>query len=195
MRYALILSGLFAAANASAAPDLAVYGECPGDVTIEVTGLDPYGTVTVVYGEEAAPGAGGEIPKGPCEGVETELSSGKRAFDLTDSDGDGEVVFTTSVSADRCGTAFHMLDLDSCELSNLGLVPEGDDGYSDYSYYDDYYDDYYEDVFYYYEWYYDAYTSGGTTATYYSSYYDYIEDYYYDVYEYYYDTSDWTYDY
>ncbi len=129
---------------ASAAPTLNVLGECPGEVTLRVTGLDAYATVTVMYGEPAAPGSGLAVPRGPCAGVETDLATGGRGFDLTDSDGTGTLSFTTEVSALRCGTAFHLLDVVTCEISNLGVIPEPELTTTAYSsgFYADYYGDY-----------------------------------------------------
>ena len=157
MKNAMTLGACLVSWTASAAPELDVSGDCPGDVTIEVTDLDPYATVTVVYGEEALPGDSLDIPRGPCAGVETDLATGKRGFDLTDSDGDGRIRFTTWVSADRCGTPFHVLDVDSCEISNLNYVPDAEDDYTDYYLIDtDYYEHYY-DVY--------EYSYGGTSTT------------------------------
>ena len=159
--------------TASAAPTLSVVGECPGEVTLRATGLDAYATVTVMYGEAARPGTGLDIPRGPCAGVETELATGSRGFDLTDTDGTGMLSFTTVVSTDRCGTAFHLLDMETCEVSNLGAIPEPEVTTTTFSssYYAYYYGDYYTSLYeYYYGDYYeslyvDYYGSSTTTTT------------------------------
>jgi len=188
-KYTIALCAFLMSGAAMAdSPEVDISGECPGEVSIDIISLEPYSTVTVIYGEPAEDGDGGEIPRGHCEGVETELESGARGDDLSDLDGDGEIHHVATLSDGHCGVAFHMLDVDNCEISDLAYVPdsddEGDTSTDIYDYYTtptDYYDLY--------EYYYDAY--GTTYVTYYEDLYDaYYEEYdaYYDegtVYEYY----------
>jgi len=172
---------------ASAAPTLYVLGECPGEVTLRVMDLDAYATVTVIYGE-AAPGSGLAVPRGPCAGVETDLATGRRGFDLTDTDGIGMLSFTTEVIASRCGTAFHLLDVETCEISNLGVVPEPEltttpDSSSYWPYYSTSWG---SDTLY--EYLYGTSTSTSTSTT--TSSRSWAYDYYYGA-----STSYWSYDY
>ncbi len=150
--------------------------------------MDPYATLTVLYGERAS-GDGLDIPRGPCEGVETELASADRGFDLTDDDGDGEVSLVSTVDGTRCGTAFHVLDVDTCEISNLSYIPEltgwhdleAYDVYSTPGYYTEYYGPHFTVTYYYHSGYYEeAYTppswltwdyDSGYTDTLYDTYY------------------------
>lgn len=187
-----LLSGVMSVCGvASAAPTLNVLGECPGEVTLRVTGLDAYATVTVMYGEAAAPGSGLAVPRGSCEGVETDLASGSRGFDLTDTDGTGMLSFTTVVTASRCGTAFHLLDVETCEISNLGVIPEPELTTTAYSssYYAYYYGDYYTSLYeYYYGDYYESlygyYYGSSTTTSTTTSPSSWMWDYYYGGYAY-----------
>ena len=159
---ATLVTGSLVSSPALADPVLWVSGDCPGDILVEVTEMDPYATVTVLYGERAS-GDGLDIPRGPCEGVETELASADRGFDLTDDDGDGEVSLVSTVDGTRCGTAFHVLDIDSCQISNLSYIEEHDgwydseayDIYSTPDYYTDYYGSFFTVTYYYHSGYYE----------------------------------------
>ena len=81
---------------ALAAPSVTVSGDCPGDVTIDVTGITPGGTIGIMWGT-ASPGGGETIPAGPCAGVESELTTLRYLFSVTDYDGDGAISFSPTI--------------------------------------------------------------------------------------------------
>ena len=141
-------AALFAAftlsTSAIAAPTVTVSGECTGVVDIEVTGITPFGTIAIVHGH-GAEGAGDTIPRGPCAGVESDLTTLRYVFSVTDYDGDGNISFSPTIGNEAvCGTFFQMIDMETCEPSNLEMIPWSD---ADYYYYDElyeYYDEYYD---------------------------------------------------
>ncbi len=66
------------------AQSLSVGGPCPGELTIDVTGLSPGARAALVY---STIGPGGDtLPAGPCRGVAVGLAGPRLATALTDID-------------------------------------------------------------------------------------------------------------
>jgi hypothetical protein len=195
--------GVFAASSAWAAPMVTMSGECPGVVTITVDNIAPGECIGIAYGDDAG-GAGETVSRGDCSGTVMGLEPLHYAFSACDHDGDGSITFTPDISADACGTSFQVLDMGSCEASDVERIDLSATSEAYYDLYDAYYysyygptpDDYYTNPSYwtdYYavttDWTYD-YLYGGTVYTpwypagdtYYTFYYGGITTYYVDPY-------------
>ncbi|MFT4624470.1 MAG: hypothetical protein ACI8PZ_003129 [Myxococcota bacterium] len=109
------MSLLFLVAAAFAGgPMLSVVGECPGDVTIEATGLTPLERFSVLVGL----GLGGDtIADGPCVGVVTGLAGELPRFRGA-ADGAGRFRVSPRLSPEMCGKAIQIIETGSCTLTN-----------------------------------------------------------------------------
>lgn len=105
---------------ALATPVLTVTGDCPGPATIDMTEISAFGTAALLVGS----GPGSEVvPAGPCAGIPTGLADVGLARLKTDTEGDGMLRLRPTLSAPSCGRSIQVLDIDSCELSEV--VPLG----------------------------------------------------------------------
>ena len=130
----LTVAGAFLASNAWAAPTVTMSGDCPGDVTITVDNITPGECIGIAWGDAASPGE--IVPRGDCTGTEMGLDPLHYAFSACDYDGDGSITFSPDISEDACGTFFQILDMDSCDPSDVYQIDTTDD-------YDYYYEPYY----------------------------------------------------
>ena len=103
----------------SAGPLLSVTGNCPGPVTITVTGVTP-GAMVSIYGSKQAGNT--TIGTGNCAGTMLDL---KRAHLLRTNiaDNNGEVSLRVRLNANRCGQRLQAIDLSSCATSNVAPTP------------------------------------------------------------------------
>lgn len=94
-------------------PTLAVFGTCPGPVTVNVGSATPFGTVRLVYG---LPGAAITVPSGPCAGLQIQVASPSvtPAYTAT---GGGTVTITPTLPPSACGKIAYALDAGSCTVS------------------------------------------------------------------------------
>lgn len=93
---------------------LRIAGSCPGAVDVGVRNLTPGGRFAVVQGGS---GSGARIPGGPCAGGLLDLSSASLVGVLPS--GTGAVDRVLTVPGGACGDDVQVVDLVSCETSNL----------------------------------------------------------------------------
>ena len=123
MRAIVLLSALFIAGTASA-QTLSTDGECPGAVSMDLSGFTPGGTVAMLLG---GAGEGDDvIGIGPCTGTVTGLAGLRLATRVT-ADGGGNLYFSPSVPDGRCDTPIQALDVSTCTVSNV-TTPGGGGG-------------------------------------------------------------------
>jgi hypothetical protein len=102
---------------APAGPTLEFSGACPGPIDVTMDGITPGGDVQVVLGNSLG---STPVPVGPCAGLATlDLAGASPAVVLTDSDSDGMITAQPNISANLCGSPIQILDLNSCETSNV----------------------------------------------------------------------------
>ncbi len=112
-----MLSILLALVTTSQAQTLDMSGPCPGRITVEVTGLTPGGDAAFITG---VAGEGSDtLGMGPCSGTETGLAGLRFLTRIPDSDRDGMLRLRPTVSGPTCSAPFQVLDLATCELSNV----------------------------------------------------------------------------
>ncbi len=102
----------------ASAIDLSVAGDCPGSLTIDVTsftGPDIAMFYAFAEGEDM-------VPLGPCGGTVLGLDGARYAFSVGDDDGDGRMRFRPTVSAGACRGKLQVLDLGTCEVSDVAPV-------------------------------------------------------------------------
>lgn len=104
-------------ALALAAPELAVYGTCPGPLTIEVDGATPSGRVVVM----TANGPGSAVlPGGPCAGAAIGLSpAGLSVRASATANAAGRARLVANVPAAACSLSLQVLDRGSCTTSEV----------------------------------------------------------------------------
>ncbi len=123
--HAILAILVLAPATAVAAPALTIEGECPGPMTVTVSGLTrggPYG-----LGHDAAIGLD-VVGSGPCSGTSSALRDHKIAIGGFASPG-GEVTFHPTVPEHLCDNHYlEFLDIATCEVSNAVLVGTPDVG-------------------------------------------------------------------
>jgi len=93
-------------------------GGCPGAVSAAVTGATPNGDVGLLF----AFGPGNfTIPSGfQCAGTQLGLSNaGLRVASQGQADANGEITFTGNAPQAACGGAIQVIDLTSCDTSNV----------------------------------------------------------------------------
>jgi hypothetical protein len=108
--------GLSWSGAALAAPTLDISGTCGGEVTAEVT-LDAPGTYRLLWGEERSYTITGG---GLCSGVEMAVG-GSASGELPASSGSASMSFT--VSPEHCGLSVQAIDLETCEVSGVAVLP------------------------------------------------------------------------
>lgn len=124
MRIVTLALGFAAAPAFAGGPTLDIDGACPGRMDIQVTGATPGRTVAFLKG--AGPGSD-VIPAGPCAGTRSNLSGVGLVTTLRDGDGDGVLRMSPSIPAPACGSAVQVLDMETCTVSNLASLGDGDD--------------------------------------------------------------------
>ena len=99
---------------------VAVDGACPGTVEFAIASATPGGFV----GLAGAPAVGSStVPGGSCAGTELGLSNPIPIAGET-ADGGGGVTIELTVPAPICSAVVQVLDLSSCEVSNVSLLPD-----------------------------------------------------------------------
>jgi hypothetical protein len=115
-------------ASSSMAADLTIIGECPGPVIFDLTDFTPGASVVVLVGEGdgSAP-----VPAGPCRDSSSGLAT-LRTFlgPGRDTDPDGRMWLSRTLSEDACGADYVLMDLSDCSVSDSAdfdaVTPEED---------------------------------------------------------------------
>ncbi len=113
------LAGQYLPLYPSSDPTLTITGACPGISEVNLTGLTPYGNFAVLTA--SGPGTA-PITAGPCSGAMTDLD----AFTfrgLFGADAVGAATLTPTLNPGACGLSVQMLDVTTCALTNVDLVP------------------------------------------------------------------------
>ncbi len=100
--------------------DLSVAGNCPGNLTVDILGATPNGTIAIGWSSSLGSTT---IPVGVCAGTFVDLSEPTLVATVT-SDAGGGFSVTTSVPAQACGRYLQAVDLSSCDVSNVGRIPQ-----------------------------------------------------------------------
>jgi hypothetical protein len=96
-------------------PKMDFNGTCPGVLTLDGKGFTAGGSVAVLKGN----GLGNDaMPAGPCTGGVTDLSGLSYVTSIS-ADADGKFALSPNISANLCGASIQMVDLTTCQLSNV----------------------------------------------------------------------------
>lgn len=95
--------------------DLEIAGTCGGPGTVGVYGLTPGGRFSVLRGNDLS---GATVPVGRCTGTWLDIGGVKQLATLT-ADVNGEYHFKSNLPASLCGRYVQVLDVDTCEISNV----------------------------------------------------------------------------
>ncbi len=101
-------------------PTLVIGGSCPGPVTMDVTGLTPFGTYLLIGGLAAGTTP---IPSGACVGDTSGLGPTVKAIRTAAADAAGELHMTPNLAAGPCGKWMQIVDETTCTLTNPAIVP------------------------------------------------------------------------
>ncbi len=101
-------------------PALSVVGECPGTVTIGLSGASSSGRLVLLK----SPTTGGAriLPRGPCAGSVLGLEA-PSLFAAIVADADGSLSIDRAVPAGACGIYLQLVDGTNCAVSNVGQIP------------------------------------------------------------------------
>ncbi len=103
------------------APTLTTGGTCPGSVTLDIAGGTPNQRAALLFG--TGPGSD-SLPGGPCAGLVSGLENvGLLAPVGLDASGEASLTVTAPMMA--CGVSIQALDIASCQLTNVDVVPGG----------------------------------------------------------------------
>lgn len=108
-------------ATSASAADLSIGGACPGVADFEITGTPGGRFVVFTSGTLGSTVLGG----GPCPDTRVDLSAPARFGPISDADGDGLVSVRPSLSTRFCSNAFQILDLSTCEVSEVETFGSG----------------------------------------------------------------------
>ncbi|MFW5653482.1 MAG: hypothetical protein ACOC0P_05505 [Planctomycetota bacterium] len=101
----------------AAGPRLAVSGNCPGNVTLDVSGATPNENVAFIF----AFGTGNvTIPSGICQGTQLGLDGTAQLVGTATADANGNAQFTGFAPNIACRGFLQALDLTTCTPSNVG---------------------------------------------------------------------------
>ena len=100
-------------------PVLALFGACPGTVSLELSNATPNGSVGLGWGTSEGSVT---LPSGPCAGTEIGLAD-PTLLTIVTADPEGDVSIERIVGAGACGLFLQALDVTTCEPSNVASVP------------------------------------------------------------------------
>lgn len=105
---------------ATAAPVLSVDGECGASATITVTDATAGGDLHILWGSRAG---SDRIPVGPCDGTSTSLRDLRGFGTPWPADATGSYTTDLRLAPSFCGKSAQILDVSTCELSDLVVLP------------------------------------------------------------------------
>lgn len=113
-----VASPLFLSQEQEAPPfTLSLSGDCPGTVTLEVSGATPHENVGIVYAE--GPGCV-SIPAGnPCNGTILNLNRTLALYDYLAADAEGKIEFSLDIPGRACGYMVQVFDVATCTTSSV----------------------------------------------------------------------------
>ena len=121
MRTTFLLGALALTSSAFGSTSLSIEGDCPGEISIDITG-EPGSRFMLLMGDKAA--EPGVIPGGRCAGTELYVEAPgalTKLGPLPDMDGDGRITLNPVLPEAFCGRALQVLNLDDCSISASGL--------------------------------------------------------------------------
>jgi hypothetical protein len=119
----VLTSLLFAALPAFAAPTLTFDGSCPGEGEFSVAGVEADASFHFVYGEEMGEGS---LLTTDCAGYDVGIASPQTHEVPFVVDSSGSRVFDWSITTNYCGKLVRVLDVATCELSDITELPSSD---------------------------------------------------------------------
>ncbi|MFW5652810.1 MAG: hypothetical protein ACOC0P_02090 [Planctomycetota bacterium] len=102
-------------------PDIQISGNCPGPVTVDVTGVTPNGRIALLFG--ASQGSTIIPPNFACAGTQLGITAGVQLVNTVSADANGEAQFVGNAPPAACGRFLQVLDLTTCNTSNVIQVP------------------------------------------------------------------------
>lgn len=96
-------------------------GECPGEEILTVAGATPGGAIELYAGTEEG---AGEVPSGPCAGVELDLLD-PMWIASAPADAEGGLSVTLTVDDPACGRLLQAVDAETCAAGNLERIVSG----------------------------------------------------------------------
>ncbi|PCJ54235.1 MAG: hypothetical protein COA70_06280 [Planctomycetota bacterium] len=93
---------------------LSILGNCPGPMTISVSGATPNGSVALAYGNAGS----WTIPNGPCTGTVLDLAGVPTLAGFFNADAAGTLTLAPNVPAGLCGRTLQAVDMTTCTVSN-----------------------------------------------------------------------------
>jgi hypothetical protein len=114
----LPLLALFVA-DAALAQSVTATGACPGPITIDIQNLTPNGNFALLTGQV---GGNQQVPGGPCQGTQTQLSNLALRTTGTLNNG-GDRTLTPNIPGGACSLELQILDVSTCNLT--APVPMG----------------------------------------------------------------------
>lgn len=107
----------FSVLPALAEPVMLTTGSCPGTVDIAAADLTPGGAVVLLSGDVGSD----VLAVGPCAGTQTGLSNLQVRSGVV-AGADGVISFSPTLPAGVCSQSLQVLDLSTCEVSNVGAL-------------------------------------------------------------------------
>ena len=102
-----------------AGPEITVAGDCPGDLTLALSGATPSGPVVVAYSQDPGQTI---VLSAPCGDIELELEE-PRLLARFLVDGEGEQSLVTMAPAGSCGLHLQVVDQVTCGVGPVAQIP------------------------------------------------------------------------
>lgn len=93
---------------------LSIAGNCPGPMTISVSGATSPGSIALAYGNAGS----WAIPNGPCAGTVLDLAGVPTLAGFFNPDAAGNLTLVPNVPAGLCGRTLQAVDMTTCTVSN-----------------------------------------------------------------------------
>lgn len=102
-------------------PVITITGSCPGNVTVNVTNATPNRQVALLFGLNM----GGTVipPSFACAGTQLGITSQVQLVNNRNADANGNVTFSGAAPASACGRYLQVLDVTTCNTSNVIQIP------------------------------------------------------------------------
>lgn len=99
---------------------LRVGGQCPGTIQVSWAGAAPNGQQGIIFGQREGSTT---IPSGPCRGTVLGIAGGVQLVRVIGTGPGGEGSVSGSAGTNACGGKLQLIQVTSCETSNVGTIP------------------------------------------------------------------------
>ena len=99
---------------------LEITGVCPGQITLEWSGAEPYRQQAFLVSREEG---NWKIPDGPCAGTVLGLDPQFLYFARLYGTGDGSGAVNVNMGVGRCGIYIQLVEVGTCRTSNVARTP------------------------------------------------------------------------